>query len=183
MTYRAGVAGYRQSPDTAFRFVTSDFSPSPEKTGGNFCYANICLPLPFPPVPTMKIWARSAATLCATACSLTLQAGALSPLVLALTLTLACRTAQAEDLTCLKTEESSPGPAQTRYDQLKQAAHQKLAERLIKVDGLKSADQIAAYQQAQREFFLAQLGGFPERSPLNSRVVGTLAGNGYRIEK
>ena len=89
----------------------------------------------------------------------------------------------AEDLTCLKTEENSPAPATSRYTQIKQAAHKRLAERLVKIDGLKTPEQIAEYQKTQREFFIAQLGGFPERSPLNGQVVGTLPAKGYRIEK
>lgn len=91
--------------------------------------------------------------------------------------------ALAEDLTCLKSEENSPGPVVSRYFQIKQAAHQKLSQRLVKLDSLKTADQIAEYQKTQREFFIKQLGGFPERSPLNAQVVGTLTAKGYRIEK
>ncbi len=91
--------------------------------------------------------------------------------------------ARAEDLTCLPTEENSPGQTVSRYAQLKQSAHKQLAARLIKIDGLKTADQIAEYQKVQREFFIAQLGGFPQRTPLNAQVIGTLPAKGYRIEK
>ena len=90
---------------------------------------------------------------------------------------------RAEDLTCLKSEEESTGSSLSRYGQIKQAAHKRLAERLLKIDGLKTAEQIADYQKAQREFFVAQLGGFPERTPLNSQVMGRIPANGYRIEK
>ena len=34
-----------------------------------------------------------------------------------------------------------------------------------------------------REFFIAQLGGFPEHTPLNAKIIGGLARDGYRIEK
>lgn len=94
-----------------------------------------------------------------------------------------CTTNRAEDLTCLPSEENSPAPAVSRYSQLKQAAHQKLAERLRRLEGLKTQEQIADYQKSQREFFLAQLGSLPERSPLNAQVVGVLNCQGYRIEK
>jgi dienelactone hydrolase len=39
------------------------------------------------------------------------------------------------------------------------------------------------WQRDRREFFLRQIGGLPERTPLNPRVVGTLQGTGYRVEK
>lgn len=89
----------------------------------------------------------------------------------------------AEDLTCLKSEENSPGATVSRYMQIKEAAHRRLAERLKMVDGLKTPDQIAEYQKSQREFFLSQLGGLPERSALNAQVVGTIKCDGYQIEK
>ncbi|MFT6619752.1 MAG: hypothetical protein ACKVHO_19530 [Verrucomicrobiia bacterium] len=39
------------------------------------------------------------------------------------------------------------------------------------------------WQAERRAFFLQQIGGFPDRNPLNARVVGRLQGEGYRIEK
>ena len=42
---------------------------------------------------------------------------------------------------------------------------------------------IAAWQKQRREFFVWQLGGFPQRTPLNGQVVGALEGDGYTIEK
>ena len=47
----------------------------------------------------------------------------------------------------------------------------------------KTVEQIAAYQERLRQSFIENLGGFPERTPLNARVVDELAGAGYRIEK
>lgn len=35
----------------------------------------------------------------------------------------------------------------------------------------------------QRAFFAEYIGGLPERTPLNPRILGTLEGKGYRIEK
>ena len=43
-------------------------------------------------------------------------------------------------------------------------------------------EEIAAYQKAMRECFLARLGAFPERTPLNARVTGTMERPGYRVE-
>lgn len=40
-----------------------------------------------------------------------------------------------------------------------------------------------AYRQGVREQILRSIGGLPQRTPLNARVVGTIARDGYRIEK
>ncbi len=48
---------------------------------------------------------------------------------------------------------------------------------------LNTPAEIPAYQQRMKEFFLEQLGGLPERTPLNAQIVGELPGDGYRIEK
>ncbi|MCC6511720.1 MAG: acetylxylan esterase [Pirellulaceae bacterium] len=87
-----------------------------------------------------------------------------------------------EDLTCLKTEENGAGQSLSWYSHLKQQAHTSLGERLRKVEALKSAEQISEYQKGLREFFMEQLGGFPERCPLDGQVTGTIKATGYRIE-
>ena len=48
---------------------------------------------------------------------------------------------------------------------------------------IKSQSDGAAWQSQRREFFLRQIGGLPERTPLNPQIVGTLQGKGYRVEK
>ncbi|MFM7057358.1 MAG: hypothetical protein ACKO2P_10600 [Planctomycetota bacterium] len=48
---------------------------------------------------------------------------------------------------------------------------------------LKSAAAMRDWQQSRKEFLLKQIGGLPARTPLNPRIVGTLEGSGYRIEK
>ena len=47
----------------------------------------------------------------------------------------------------------------------------------------KTPEQIAERNRVLRETFLARLGAFPERTPLNARVTGTLERPGYRVEK
>ncbi len=42
---------------------------------------------------------------------------------------------------------------------------------------------IPAYQKKMQDFFIEQLGGLPEKTPLNAKIVGELPGDGYRIEK
>jgi len=46
-----------------------------------------------------------------------------------------------------------------------------------------ASQDVAAYQEGLREQFVAALGGFPERTPLNPQVVGVLQRDGYRVEK
>jgi len=46
-----------------------------------------------------------------------------------------------------------------------------------------SPEDVAAYQQRLRGQFIEALGGFPERTPLNLQVVGTVQREGYRVEK
>ncbi|MBA4017211.1 MAG: hypothetical protein C0483_08565 [Pirellula sp.] len=48
---------------------------------------------------------------------------------------------------------------------------------------IKSRTASAAWQAERRAFFLRQIGGLPERTPLNPLIVGKLEGDGYRVEK
>lgn len=98
----------------------------------------------------------------------------------AFTLVLAATAAQAEDLNCL-TEESRA--AANAYAQLQREAYAALDRRQQRYEELETAEQIAEYQRELREFFIRQLGGFPERTPLNARTVGVIDADGYRIEK
>jgi hypothetical protein len=50
-------------------------------------------------------------------------------------------------------------------------------------DALSTAEQLADWQRRTRAACLGALGGFPERTPLNVRVTGTVAKDGYRVEK
>ncbi|GAB6166746.1 alpha/beta hydrolase family protein [Thermostilla marina] len=50
-------------------------------------------------------------------------------------------------------------------------------------EAAKTPEELAAYQQRIRTFFLAQLGELPERTPLNARVVDTIPRDGYTVEK
>ncbi|NQV27017.1 MAG: acetylxylan esterase [Rhodopirellula sp.] len=49
-------------------------------------------------------------------------------------------------------------------------------------ESLTTADDVRVWNQQRRDFFLQQLGEFPERTPLNAQIVSTLPGDGYRIE-
>jgi hypothetical protein len=89
----------------------------------------------------------------------------------------------AEDLTCLKAQPGEPAASTLFYSSLQKQAYEALDRRRAAYEELKSEEQIAAYQQRMRKVFTDQLGGFPERTPLNGRVVGKLPGDGCQIEK
>ena len=93
------------------------------------------------------------------------------------------RGATTENLTVLK-EQSADGPPKemmARY--LNGLAEEALVQRREVYEQVKTAEDCAAYQQRLRDFYVEQLGGWPERTPLNARVVGERAFEDYRIEK
>ena len=94
-----------------------------------------------------------------------------------------CGAAPEEDLTCLKSHPGATAAKTDLYSHLQQQAYAALAKRDEAWSQLKTAEQVQQRQKSLREFFTQQLGGFPERTPLNSRVVGKLPGDGYTIEK
>ncbi len=61
--------------------------------------------------------------------------------------------------------------------------HKSLDANTQAYEKLKTPAEIAAYQKRMKRFFVEQLGGFPERTPLNAKVVGRLQRDGYAIEK
>src|SRR6266852_3243814 len=58
-----------------------------------------------------------------------------------------------------------------------------LAERKAKVERLSTIEEVNKRRDYLRQRMLNDLGGFPERTPLNARVVGVLERPKYRIEK
>src|SRR5947209_1809830 len=65
---------------------------------------------------------------------------------------------------------------------LEQQCFAALDRREADYEKMKTPGQIAAWQSERREFFLRQLGGFPERTPLNAQTIATLDRGDYRIE-
>jgi len=84
----------------------------------------------------------------------------------------------AEDLTVLTDQ-----PGKQLELSLMRQFYQALDRRLEAYDALDSKQDCENWQRARREFFIRQLGGFPERTPLNAKVIGELQGDGYRVEK
>lgn len=55
--------------------------------------------------------------------------------------------------------------------------------RLTRLAALRTRADLEAWQDERRAFFLRQIGGLPDRTPLEPRTVGHLQGKGYRVEK
>jgi cephalosporin-C deacetylase-like acetyl esterase len=68
-------------------------------------------------------------------------------------------------------------------DWLLARAEEHLARRKTAIDDIRDLDGLASRQKYVRQRMIETLGGFPERTPLNPRVVGALERDGYRIEK
>ena len=83
---------------------------------------------------------------------------------------------------------SRPGPfselpTEMMGDYLRRQVHKTLAVRRAEYEKLKTPEQIVAYQQRLRRSLLEALGGLPEKTPLDAKVTGRIACDGYRIEK
>jgi dienelactone hydrolase len=57
------------------------------------------------------------------------------------------------------------------------------AARLETYEALETPENVAAYQERLRAYFVEQLGGWPERTPLNPQIVATETRDGCRVEK
>ncbi len=88
--------------------------------------------------------------------------------------------AGADELKVL-TDADSPSAMMTAY--LNGQAQPAFEHRAAALEELTTPELIAARQNAMRTFFIEQLGGWPERTPLNARITGTDNAEGYRIEK
>ena len=80
-------------------------------------------------------------------------------------------------------DRSRPENSQMLRNHFRRLAHEALDRRLEQYEQLKTPEQIRFWQKKQQERFRELLGGFPERTPLNARVVGKLTGDGFRAEK
>lgn len=98
-------------------------------------------------------------------------------------LSLALVSAAADDLRVLP-KETAAGPTNRAYGrQLQSEAYAAFARRTAAYEKLKTPADIAAYQKKLREFFETQIGGFPDRTPLNPQIIARRDCDGYRVEK
>lgn len=102
-------------------------------------------------------------------------------LLLSLLLSAGARTRAGDDLELL--DRSRPENTQMLRNYFRHLAHEALDRRLEEYARLKTPKQIRVWQTKTRNRFRELLGGFPERTPLNAKVVGKLQGDGFRVEK
>ena len=88
-----------------------------------------------------------------------------------------------EDLSVIQGDVGGTTPARMLYAYLQAQAQKCFDARRELVATLHTPDAIQQRQEELRARFIAALGGFPERTPLNSRVVGTRQADGYRLER
>lgn len=107
-----------------------------------------------------------------------------APLVLGilLCLTISANSLAEADLSVLPTSSDGVAPGKLLELNLKQDVYQQLDARRTALGEIKSRAECEKWKKERREFFVKQLGGFPERTPLNARVVRRLNGDGYRVE-
>jgi dienelactone hydrolase len=85
-----------------------------------------------------------------------------------------------QDLTVLKDKEEA---RKMLYAYLQGEAAKCFDARRKEVAALKTADDVRSRQARLKAQFIEALGGFPEKTPLNARVVGRSEYDGYRIER
>lgn len=99
-----------------------------------------------------------------------------------ITILLAATNLAAADTTVLSDSADAP-LNKALYSYLQSEAARNFQSRRETVAALKTADEIHQRQAALRKSFIDALGGFPEKTPLRSRVTGSQRRDGYRIEK
>ncbi len=85
-----------------------------------------------------------------------------------------------EDLTVL---QAGDRPKKMLEEYLLAECGKAFDARRKEVAALKTPEDVVRRATALRAKFIEALGGFPEKTPLNARVVGTLQRDGYRIER
>ena len=69
------------------------------------------------------------------------------------------------------------------HNYLNGLAETALAERREKFEAIDSLDTLSEWQEDRRDYFIDQLGGFPDCNPLNARVVDSKDYEDFRLEK
>lgn len=89
----------------------------------------------------------------------------------------------ASELNVLSEQINNATPSEMMKDYLRTLTQEACDRREANYELLKTPDQLREYQIKMKEFFIEQLGGFPERTPLNAQVTGQREFDDYRIEK
>src|SRR5438309_3414817 len=93
------------------------------------------------------------------------------------------RAQSGEDLNVLKGSEEFSASREMLSRYLVKLALQQLEGRERRIAQLSTKEEVTRRQAYVRERILRSIGGLPERTPLNPKVVGTLDRDGYKIEK
>lgn len=88
----------------------------------------------------------------------------------------------AEELKVLPSD-MTPAPGRMMDAYLRAQAYEAFERRAEAYERIETIEDVHAYQERMRTFFIEQIGGFPERTPLNPRTVGRGERDGYRYEK
>ena len=92
-------------------------------------------------------------------------------------------TSYAEDLTVLGEEVNGTPPGDMMKQYMLSLAEQLREQWNTDYENRKTPEQITEYQKRLKSKFIEALGGFPERTPLNAQVSGTVKRQGYIVEK
>lgn len=92
-------------------------------------------------------------------------------------------TAASADLNVLPKAAAGGAPGGMMQTHLMKLALASLDRRDAEYEQIKTPEQVAAWQRSRRESFLAGIGPFPARTPLNARVTGKMDFADYRLEK
>src|SRR4051794_24694622 len=84
---------------------------------------------------------------------------------------------------CVAQDNPKTPPEKLLYSYLLKECDKHFDTRKKEVAALKTPEQIKARQQMLKAKFIAALGGFPKKTPLNPQVTGKLDRDDYRIEK
>src|ERR1700736_2858188 len=76
-----------------------------------------------------------------------------------------------------------PTPSKMLYTYLRGEAQKHFDARTAVIAALKTPQDVEKRQVELKAKFIAALGGLPPRTPLKPQVVGTIKGDGYRIER
>ena len=93
------------------------------------------------------------------------------------------RVAGDEDLRVLSVDTDATPSADMLAAYLGKQLDEAFERRRAMYEDVETEEQARQYQATLREKFVKHLGGFPKRTPLNEKTVGTIDGDGYRIEK
>jgi dienelactone hydrolase/pimeloyl-ACP methyl ester carboxylesterase len=104
------------------------------------------------------------------------------PWVVIALLVVAAPATPGDDLTVLKPDGDNP-PSRMLRAYLLAEAQKAFDARHAAVAALKTPENVQKRQQELRAKFVAALGGFPEKTPLNARVVGADQRDGYRVQR